>query len=210
MSRFRYYFTPFETADVYGDEVEVTDFVKADSINRLRQQVDNSEFDVGIFKFSDSDITLNNQKGHFSLPSEPNTIFNHTRTNSKVRITWEIEDYIVECGIAECGARKLSDPVTVFEGILNDDASRSQVDSQHISFKILGREAIFDLVDAPTASFNIGDTFKEVIEACLAQTIITDLFNVDTLNINLPVNLTLDAVDQWDDATVKEVFDDLL
>jgi len=44
MSTFRIFITPFAAAGEYGQEVEVTKDVKAESINRLRQQVDNSEF----------------------------------------------------------------------------------------------------------------------------------------------------------------------
>lgn len=208
--KIRIYFTPFVTGEIYGEEVEVTNFVQEQSISRLRQQVDQSEYDIGIFKFQDTNIIMNNQSGKFGQPGDGISIFGVRRTGSKVRITWELEDDDVQCNNAFVGDAFLSETKTIFKGTLNDEASTEDIQTQTISFKIMGREAVFSQVEAPTGDYTLADTFKELMVKSLVSPLITNLFTVDADNINPPVDLVIDLLDQWVGATVKKVFDDLL
>ena len=211
MSRFRCYITPFlETGDAYGDEIEVTNDVNLDSISTVTQQIDNNEYDVGFLTFNDLELKLRNDHGKYSQPSVPESIFKYKRSNALFRLTWEIEDEGTICGIAICGKHRLSDTKTIYEGFINDESAYTDTKTQMTSLRVLSFESIITRVSVPHADISNGELISSAIYKTLNQSLITDLITVDTDNINVSIDKTIDDVTDLQTMTGKDALDEFL
>lgn len=205
MGRFRVYIKPFDDAGNYqADWIEVSDDVDMSGISAMKQSLDNSEYDIGIFKNSNMAITLMNYNGAYSDVGQPGSIFKARRSNSLVRIAWEIMHHDVICGFCTCGEVALSEEVVAFEGLLDDTGLKQDADEQNLQFKVLGKESIFGEVIVPFADISAGDTFEEILFTILNQTAVTDLLTVSALNISCQVNSVTDSVAALENKTVRE------
>jgi len=209
MSRIRVYIAPFDTLGSYTAYQEVTDDVDG-SISSINRQLDNSEFDLGSFKTGDISLKLRNEHGLYSDVGSIETIFNYKRSNSKVKITWEIEDDIVQCGFAVCGEVFLSEEVTLFEGLLNDESATEGLDDRKVQFRALSFESIFDKVIVDTGDFSNGDTVAQVAYAILNQTLVTELLTVSATNISIDSNVTIDDKTDFENLTLSDALKNLL
>jgi hypothetical protein len=205
LGRFKVYIKPFQEDGTYAtDWTEVTENVDMSGIGQLKQSLDNSEYDVGIFKNSGINLTLINTDGLFSDAGQPGSIFKYRRSNSQVKVTWEIMERAVVCGFFVCGDVMLSPEETIFEGLLNDDAIKQQADEQNLSFKVLGKEGIFSEEKVPFSSIAAGDLFSAVILDCLNQTKITTLLTVSAPNIVCGNDIVTDTIASLENKTVAE------
>ncbi len=145
---FRIYVRPFDDDGTYQDDwINVTEDVDSAGLTQIKQSLDNSEYDVGIFKNSGVTLTLVNVAGRYSDAGQPGSIFRFRRSNSLVRVTWDINTQPLICGFFECGSVALGEEITMFEGLLDDTALKQDADSQTLQFKVLGKESIFSQVD---------------------------------------------------------------
>ena len=211
MSRFKVYIKPFKSNGDYADSyIDVSSDTDVQSIGSIKESIDQDEFEVGLFKFNQFRIVLNNIQGKYSDVGEPNTIFAHKRNDSLIKITWQIENDIVQCGTAVCGDPKLSEELTIFVGLLNDASLALDISNQKLNFQALGLESIFDRVEVNYASLSNGDTISEAIYTILNQTAITNLLTVSSLNIDPDTNVIIDDKSNLENTTVKEALNDLL
>ena len=211
MGRFKVYIKPFTTEGIYEDEWrDVTDDADLAGISTIKQSLDNNEYDVGIFKTSGLGLSLVNIDGRYSDVGVPGSIFNFRRSNSLVRITWEIMDHDVICGFFICGNVALSDEVVAFEGFLDDTALKQDADAQDLKFKVLGKESIFTQVAVPYDDIADGDSIEELIFICLSQQVITDQLTVDLANIDCSANPFSNSVVDLENKTVMEALQELL
>jgi hypothetical protein len=211
MSRFRVYIKPFLSSGEYSSVyTEVTDDVDFRGIGSIKETIDSSDFEVGVFKFNRFSVTLNNLEGKYSDVGESNTIFAYKRSGSKVKITWQSEDDICQVGFAICGFCTISEEIEVFKGLLNDESLTSDVKDQKLAFQVLGQESIFDSIETPYTSISNGDTVDAIIYTILNQSAITNLLTVDSGNISTDNNLQIDDKSDLENTTVKEALDELL
>jgi len=208
MARYRVFIKTFEFGDVYAsDFTEISpDVLKLGSIT---QQLDNNEYDIGIFKNSTMNITLRNDHGKYSNVGEINTIFKFKRVDSILKITWDFRDTPLIAGFFT-GNEVVGGEVTLFEGLLNDVSLSSKIDEQDIQFKVLGFESKFDATDVPFTSISNGDLLSVVIFKMLNQTEITTLVTVDQSNIVVGQDETIDDKSSLENKTVKEALKELL
>ena len=189
MSRFRVYFQPFnELGNYTGTFEEVTDDVI--DLGDISRSLDSTEYDVGIFKNDNVRIKLRNNEGRFSGIEDARSIFEFRRSNTQVKITWDIRSNPFICGVPtveEIGYA--GGEVTVFEGIIADLPEKSNANAQEVEFTVLGFEGLFKEVS--TGAFDI-DTLSNIstaIRAALTTTEtdnpITDLLTVDASNITV-------------------------
>lgn len=205
MGRFRVYIKPFNDDGTYVDDwIEVTEDIDSTGIGAMKQSLDNTEYDIGVFKNGNVTLTLINLSGRYSDVGAPGSIFRFRRSNSQVRITWEIMPYGLKCGFFECGNAYLNEEVVAFEGLLDDRALKQEAEDQNISFTALGKESIFDEVLVPFGSLSAGDTFEEILFTILNQTAITNLLTVDAANISCSVDSVTDSIADLENKTVKE------
>lgn len=203
------YMLPF---DIYGEYVdtwiEITKYVK--SIGNITTDVDSSDYQIGVYKNSSVNITLNNREGLFSDVDIFQSIFKYKRTDTQVKITYSKMDNIPECGAMEVGNFFLSTELEIFRGLLNDASYRFNAQSEDASFTILGLESLLDKAIVPLASLADGDSIQEIIYDCLNQAPITDLLTVTLTNIVPGIDQDADDVSFLENMTVREALDKLL
>jgi len=102
MGTVRIYINPFDTTGEYTSYQDVTKYVK-DKSAVVKRQVDNNEYDVGVLTYNNLSLTFNNINGKFNEADNIQSIFDYKRSNSKVKITWEINTHPLYCGFVECG-----------------------------------------------------------------------------------------------------------
>ena len=209
MSRLRCYIKPFNSSGAYAtDYIEVTEDVDIKGLSNLSQKLDNSEFDVGVYRFGSTSVKLNNSSGRYSDINEAQTIFKYKRSESLFKIVWESgPDFI--CGFSLAGDW-LTTSTTIFEGLIQDKASATDIKSQDIKFALLTTDAILEQVENNFTNLNVTDLFSEAIYTILNQTEITDLMTVSASNINVGVDLVFDDIADLENKTAKETLATIL
>jgi len=208
VSRIRFYITPFKDDGTYDSEIQVTkDVIK---LGRFREQLDNTEFSVGIIRFSDFSFTLRNEKGKYSDVGTNDTIFKFKRAGSKLRITWDPSDKDLCVGFFTV-PDIVPDEIAVFEGVLDDRTSKTTLDEQDVDFRGLGHHKLFEEIDVPFSTINNVDLLSVVIFKCLNQALLTD-FPITVLQANITVDTdqTIDDKSSLENLTVLEALKELL
>ena len=209
MGKFRVYITPFDDAGDYTTEVDVTDDVL--SMGDISRQLDQNEYNVGILKFSDVTIQLRNDHGYYSKAGDINSIFQLKINESKCRITWHPRGEPTKCGWFHCGDHgPIGEEILVFKGILSDIATKTDIDQQTATLKVLGYEHILSLLEVPYSSISNGQNLSVVIYTMLNQTRLTDLVTVSQANIVLGIDATIDDKTDLENKKVSEVIKDML
>ena len=208
MSKLHVYIATKNDVGGYNDFQEVTKDVI--SLSDLNQQLDQSEYDIGIFRNSDVTIRLENSSGKYSnIEESPNSIFRQQRLNSKVRVTWQPGNDPLICGFFVSGAQQsiLSEEITVYEGLLNDKATKTEIESQDVRFKILGYDSILDEITVPFSILG-SETFSSLITKMLQQSELTDLIEIEDIDVGLDVSI--DDLSSLENKTVRNVLRQVL
>jgi hypothetical protein len=202
------YIKPFDIDGFYTEFIEVSEDVQERSLGILTEAIDFNEYNTGGIKVSDFSLTVTNTQGRFSDVDGLNSIFRYKRSDSIVKVTWNPTEFSNLCGMAICGESHCGDTeITVFEGILNDDASTDSVQNQTITFQVLGYDSILDRLPLPVSTPAVSQLFSTAIYNILNQAPFNELITVSLSNINPPVDVTFDNVDDFDDNTGKEALD---
>jgi hypothetical protein len=211
MSFLKVYIKPFKGDLTYEDDfVEVTSDVDLSGIGKITQKLDNNEFNVGSFKFTNLGFTLSNDQGLYSEPGVLRSIFVNKRKDSIVKVTWSQEDDGPICGVAICGSSYLADEKTLFYGLLNDTATTQAISRSELSLSAQGIESIFSTTETNYSSLSVGDNISVTIYNLLNQTRITELLSVSQVNISCGEDQIPDSIALLEETTVKEALDELL
>ncbi len=209
-NKWRIYIKPFDDVGVYTSYTEVTQDVLFSSLGSINQDLDNTEYNIGVFRISNFKISLRNDHGLYSDVDSPQSLFKYKRSESLVKITWEIEEDGPYVGVAESESGYLSEETTIFIGLLNDDSLTMDLTKQTVEFMCLGRESIFSKTIVPFGSIHNGDLYSAVIYALLNQTAITSLLTLSALNITCGTDQTIDSISGLQNKTVTEGLNQLL
>ncbi|MCP3684531.1 MAG: hypothetical protein GY861_17840 [bacterium] len=213
MSRFRAYINPRGDTGDFTGFIEVTEDIDFNSMGTINQQIDNNEFNVGLFRFNEFSLKLRNEHGAYSDVDTLQSIFRTRRAGSQFKLTWSPHDHGPVCGIAVCGAShgaSINQEIDVLTGVLNDEATKLDIDDQRVSFRVLSTDSIFTGVETPFSSLNAGDLYSAALLTILNQSSITEYLTVSAVNINVGLDQTLDNVANFENQTVKESLDELL
>lgn len=213
MSRVKIYIKTFDAdGNLDSDWTEYTDYVDASSIGTLTQSLDNSEYNIGIVRNSNMTIKFDNRTGKFSSPDIVESIFRFKRSGSLVRVTYELTDSDLICGFFDAGAEDaiLSEEITMFEGILNDDATADNTKDTSVQFQVLGYESLLQTILFPYSSVSDGDSLSTVVLACLNQAPFNTYVTVSALNISLSNNTLMDAKAGFENKSVMDCLKDIL
>lgn len=163
--RWRVYIKPFDEFGVYQtDWIDVTQDVDFSKMGSLAVDLDNTEYDIGVYRSSNFSLTLNNIKGKYSDVGGPTSIFHYKRSNSLCKVTWEIEEDGPWCGTAITDESYLSEETTVFTGLITDEGLTMEITDQKVTFPVLGRESVFQKATVPSSSLEVaGATFTVTI-----------------------------------------------
>lgn len=205
----RIYLTPFQDSGEFGDEIEITNDVDLGSLGKIKRSLDNSTYDIGVLRYNNLNLKLQNSHGKYSDVLNLRSVFRFRRSGSKIRVTWAPGPPAI-CGVAICGQTILSEEVNIFRGILNDDAAKMSADDQIIQFIALSYDSQFSKLIVPFADLDAGDTLKDVLVKILDQPAMTRYATIDPDNFDLQVNYVIDDLSWFENKTAKEAVEKIL
>ena len=211
MGRWRVYLKPFNDSGVYESSwTDISDDVLFDSMGSVAVDLDNTEFDIGVYRNSSFSLSLINDHGKYSDISFPKSVFKYSRGNTLVRITWDYANDYPICGTGQIGTMQMSNERTILEGLLSDESLEMEIDDQKAKFKVLGREFLFQQTVVPFDTVDNGDLFSVTLYKILNQTGITDYLTVSQANITCGSDQTIDSIASLQNKTVQEGLNKLL
>lgn len=209
MARYRVYLKTFDNFGRYQSSFrEITDSVK--KLGDITLDTDSSDYQIGVFRNSNLSIVLNNREGFFSDVGQPTSIFKYKRGASIVKVNYDIANYKPLAGSAITGSSFLSKEVTVFEGLLNDDAATEDAKTEELTFTLLGYESVFSEELVPFSLLSDGMLVSDAIYAILNQANITKYLTVDLANILPDLDQQIDLVASFENKSVDAALTDLL
>ncbi len=209
-NRWRVYLAPFDAAGVYTSYQEITDYVVTSSLGELAQNLDNTDYDIGIYRTSSIRLRLRNLDGLFSdVARSPTTLFKYKRTDSLIKITWDVQDVPLICGNFECGNAILFTETEMFVGLLDDSSTRMDVSGMSVDFEVLGREDLLRRVNFPS-SVVATDLISVALFKAMNQAPITTLLTVSQSNIVCGSDVQIDSVTDLAKVTTQDAVNDLL
>lgn len=196
---YRILFTPLVSENVYGttidvtQDVDLTDFVK--SIGTIKREIDNGDYDIGIFTFGDITLNMVNYSRKFNSPHDAASMFGFMRDRCKVEVVFYDED---------------GNSSTRFKGLINDDATRMDFATGIIRFKVLSLDSIFRQVEVPAGAIVNGDLFSTAIKKILNVPAITTTLTYSASNVTCDLDLEIDDGEVFSEVSAKEALEQLL
>lgn len=207
--RHRVYFTPLMQSDinVYADEIDVSDHIKYTGIGNLRRSIDASDYDVGVFVFSDVELVGVNENGYFN-ENDYRSVFPSIRDRCKVRVVFSKIEMV-----RDLDGTVISEVETVqsiFRGLLNEEATRLDITNETIRFKILSRDSVLRTTKISSGVITAGMTVKQSLEAILNVPRITSVLNFDANDITPDYDFVIDSGTWFNNKSVTEGVNKLL
>lgn len=196
---YRVFFTPLVGENTYGTvvdvtmDVDLTDWLK--NFGQIKREIDNGDYDIGIFTFGDITLNAINFSRKFNSPDDAYSIFKFRRDRCKVEIIFYDED---------------GNDTTRFKGLINDDATRLDLVRGIVRLKVLSLDSIFRQVQVPTGAIVNGDLFSTAIKKILNVPEITNTLVYSAGNVDVDLDLAIDDGEVFSAITAKEALDDLL
>ena len=172
----------------YGEEIDVTDYILHNGFKAIEQTIDNSDYIIGAFSYSDLTLKVSNHTGIFSYPSTGNSIFNYTRDKAIVIIRFNGD--------------------VVFKGLINEEASRANTNKATIKFEVLSEDSILRKTFISAGTIREGATFSDAIMAIFGIQNISNLLDLDDLSV--VVNEVIDEPGKLENRSCKDSLNDLL
>lgn len=209
MSSVKVYLKPFDMLGNYqADFIDVTDYVE--KIGDITIDSDSSGYDIGVYRNSGFQLTLNNRDGLFSDVGSPNSLFLFNRGDSIVKVTFDLADYVLRTTRATpFDDQYVSNETTLFEGLLNDDSLVEDAKREQVAFRVIGFETLFS-EKTIFSNYVLGDDVEELIYKALNVARVTDLLTLDAGNIECGTNQIPDAIEQLENRSIKQTLDELL
>jgi hypothetical protein len=191
---YQVYITPLTGENTYGDEVEVTDYVKDTSVSVIRRGLDSTDYDVGAFFYDDVTLTMLNVNGLFNDETDFRSMFPYSRDRAKVRIVYTDDD----------------DETIAFRGLLNEEATRLDVTRDEIQVRVLSRDSIMRTVRVAGGTISSTATIQGAIFQILNQPEITAVLGLSLADINPNLDFTIDASSELENKSVRDALNQLL
>lgn len=209
MGKFRTYLKVFNNVGDYEDDfIEITDDVL--KIGDFSQGIDNSNYGVGTLKNSNLRLELVNLKGKYSDTNNLRSIFNYKRKNSIIKVTWDRRTTPLYCGAFLPGIEPLGGEVTIFEGVLNDVSSTSDIVEQNAEFTVMGYESLLHEMIVPYSSVGATANISVVLYTMLNQAPFNELVTVNQANIVPGLDYAIDSKTDLENKTVGESLANIL
>lgn len=217
MGRVRAYIKPIQSDGSYPSTwTEITDDVDLNDLSDIAELSDNTQFDVGIIRTSSFNIVVKNTDGKYNGigenedlfvinsyemytgavdlysdgPAVPTgSIFSNKRQGSLVKLTWDRNMYRPLTGIAKADGNWFCEgETTIYVGFLQDTSSKKNVQTNKISFKVVGLESIFKGIRYEDWAWIVDDDSAKLVSTFLYSALnvsaVTNIFNVSTSNID--------------------------
>lgn len=194
--QYKVYLTPLLNLDgLYGSEIEVTDLVSIRGLSSIRRELEANDYDAGVTVYDSITLDCINKDGYFNEETDSRSIFQSTRDRAKVRVVYLAND---------------GTETSQFRGLVNEEATKTDFESETISFKVLSYDSIIKQTKITAGTILNGMTFKDAIIATLSQTRILAVITVLSGNINPELNLTIDTGAYFDNLNCATALSQLL
>lgn len=194
--------TPQISKGVYGTTLDITqdinidDYVKENGIGSIKKEIDNGDFDIGVFVFDNISLNCINFDGRFSDPQDSRTIFKYSRDKAKVKINFY--------------DGTSNTPMISFKGIIDDRSSKLDFKKSELTFVVLSHDSIINRHVVPGGTVANGSLISTAIKQVLNTNDITSVLNYSPANINVLNDYIIDDASDFAGNTAKEVLDKLL
>ena len=194
--------TPLTGRGVYGDvldvskDVSIDDYVNEKGISSIKREIDNGDFDYGVFVFDSISIKCFNNTGIFSGANDSRSMFKHGRDKAKVTINFF--------------DGKSNTPSSSFRGLVDDRATTLDFGKAEAKLKILSNDSIINRVKTPAGLIASGSSSTLAIKTLLQLPDVIAVLDYDDANINPPEEIVIADGAFFDNQTVKGSLDSLL
>lgn len=194
--------TPLIGKDEYGTEIDVTkdinveDFLKDNGISSIKKEVDNGDFDIGVFVFDSINLTCINYDGTFSDFFDYRSIFKFGRDKAKV-----VVNYFDGTS---------NTPDISFKGLVDDRATKLDFTKSEIKLIVLSQDSILNRVKVSGGTVSNGSMISTAIKNILNIPAITSVLNYNEADINVLNDYVVDDASKLENKTIKEAIDLLL
>ncbi len=204
--RIRVTITPLFYEGEYGSEVDVTKdidisgFVQ-ENIGSIKREIDNGDYDFGVFTFGAITLKCFNDEGLFSAPEDSRSMFKYKRDLARVIIKY-------------VGLNNVEH--LLFEGLINEDTTRDEdlpdddFKTGIVRFRVLSLDSIFRHVKVAGGAVATGVSISDAIKQILNTTAITNILTFDPAKINVQNDVVINNGDHFTGMAVKEALDELL
>lgn len=193
-TQYRVYATPRNAKSTYAPEVEVTDRVLLTGLAEIVRSIDSSDYNVGVYTFNDVTLECDNSDGYFSDPSDSRSLFQFSRDLAKIRVVYYQNDV----------------PTTTFRGLINDEATRNDLQTDTISFRVLGLNSAIRKTLVIPGTVTDGTSVRNAIFAILNREEITSVLSITLTDINPDQNGTVDLGTKLDNQNTADALNELL
>jgi len=197
--RYQVLFTVLINANTYGatidvtQDIDVTDLLQ--EISTITNEIDNGDYDIGVFTFGDITLKCKNHERKFSPSTDWRSIFPYQRDKTKVDIKF----------YDGAGNTALS-----FRGLINDDATVAEITGNDVKFRVLSLDSILRQVQVSGGAVASTQVFSSAIKSILNVPEITNILTYSPSNITVDIDLPIDNGDYFTDKSAKDALDEIL
>lgn len=184
----------------YASYIDVSEKINASGIGSITKSIDASDYSFGVFTFSDITLKAKNINGYFNI-NDSRSIFPYGRNKAKVKITFiEFDNSVTTSDTTKI----------VFDGVINDEATRLDIKTSMITFKVLSFDSVFRTTKVSAGSITDSTLVSAAIYSILNQSDITSLLTVSLSNINPDLDIAIDDGSTFDNNSVIDALNELL
>ena len=193
--------TPLVSRDQYGTELDVTkdidlsDYIKEGGIGTIKQDIDNGDYDVGVFTYGSITMRAFNLDGRFNDEDDWRSIFPYSRDKAKVKVNF---------------LNLAGNVLTSFEGVINEEGTRQDFLKDEVKFKVLSRDSVIRKTKITGGRVANGSLFSTAIKNILNVPEITTVLTYDESKIAVGLDLEIDDGSWFDNKTAKDGLDSLM
>lgn len=194
--------TPLINPDEYGEtidiskDIDISDFIINGGINQISRELDQGDYDIGVFNYGSISMKVNNYDGKFNARSEDSrSLFPWNRDRAKVLINF----------FSPVGTISIS-----FRGLLADKATRHNITNQTIKFVFLSTDSILQQDSVDDGAITNGMSFTDAFRVILDVPFVTNVLNYNQSDINPNLNLIIDDGSKFNTLLRKNAIDSLL
>jgi len=198
---YQFLITPLLDMNVYGEVVDVskdidlTDFVKNNGIGNIKRDIDNGDYDIGVFTYGNITIKALNIDGKFNDQNDFRSLFPYSRDKAKVTVNYLDLDGNV---------------LSSFKGITNEEGTRQDFRKDEVKFKVLSEDSVIRKSKISGGTVASGVPISQAIKNIISVPEITSVLTYDESKINVGTDYTIDVGGWFDNKKTKTGLDALL
>lgn len=191
---YKVYLTPLIDDDVYGDEIEISDYVANASLGAVTKNTDSDDNSIGEYLLGSFNLSCANFCGQFN-EGDPRSFFPFKRDNSKIRVVY---------------FDSLTSSSASFKGLVSDEGTVQDAESDLIKIKVLALENILRKTQVAAGRIGTNYSFSDAIKAILSQRELRSVLTYDATKIGVGLDLTVDDEAPFANISIWEALKQLL